>query len=144
MSTQMHTRVVPASEHRPDEYAEFINGYRAVQLLDETGRTRGELVWRLAAGHTAEITEFNILEREDRRQGWGTMLLESAIADMRAYFAGISKPLRRIYLFTDNRNEQARAFYEARGFRLEKKLDEFFWWDDALLYVRIVEDGASG
>lgn len=139
MAVSMHTRIVSVSEHRPNHYADFINGYRAVQLLDDNENMRGELVWRLAAGHTAEITELNIFEPGDRGQGLGSMLLAAAIADMREYFSTIKKPLRRIYLFTDNRNEQARAFYEAHGFYLVKKLDGFFWWDDAVFYVKDVD-----
>ncbi len=136
----MHTRIVSVSEHRPDHYADFINGYRAVQLLDDDENMRGELVWRLAAGHTVEITELNIFEPGDRDRGLGSMLLENAIADMREYFSTIKKSLRRSHLCTDNRNERARAFYGARGFRLEKKLDGFFWWDDAVLYVKTVDN----
>ena len=46
-------------------------------------------------------------------------------------------------MFHDSRNERARAFCEARGFQLEKKFNGFFWWDDALLYVRILASSES-
>jgi hypothetical protein len=52
--------VVPAQLHRPDEYSDTFEGYRAVQLIDDSEEMRGELVWRLATGQTVEITEMGI------------------------------------------------------------------------------------
>ena len=139
----MHTRPVDARQHRPDGYRDdnrdFIEGYRAIQLIDDQGSMRGELVWRLAAGHTAEITELNIFESEDRRRGHGTTLLEAAIVDMREYFARIGHEFRRIYLFTGSRNTPARSFYEPRGFRSTAELEDFFYWDDAIMYVYSIQ-----
>ena len=100
---------------------------------------RGELVWRLAAGHTAEITELNVYDSNDRRCGFGTILLDAAITDMHEYFAKIGHELRRVHLFTNRRNTPARRFYESRGFRVVAELEDFFWWDGAIMYVRSIE-----
>lgn len=42
---QLIIREVPALQHRPEEYANVHEGYRALQLVDEKGVMRGELVW---------------------------------------------------------------------------------------------------
>ena len=45
----MRIDIVSARDHRPDDYADVFARHRAVRLIDDDGRTRGELVWRL--GH---------------------------------------------------------------------------------------------
>jgi ribosomal protein S18 acetylase RimI-like enzyme len=114
-------------------------GYKAVRLVDADGRTRGELVWRLATGQTVEITEFGIYDEADRRKGWGTRLLEAGIASIRGFFAGKPYRLRRIYLFCDSINEPGRRFYEVRGFVLAAVIPKFYHYCDAALYVRDME-----
>ena len=66
----MHINVVDAREHRLDEYEDVFRGYKALQLIDDEGRLRGELIWRLGTGDTVEITEIGIFDPADRRQGW--------------------------------------------------------------------------
>jgi ribosomal protein S18 acetylase RimI-like enzyme len=138
---QIHVR--DARTHRPEEYANFFRGYRALVLTDDSSRTRGELVWRLATGHTVEITEFGIYAPEDRRQGWGSMLLEAGMEDMHRFFREIGRSLRRVYLFSDSTNDPGRAFYNARGFQQEAVLKDFYHYCDAILYVRSLEEGNS-
>ena len=58
----MRTAVVAASTHRREEYAVDFEGHRAVQLINEAGRMRGEMIWRLATGRTVEVTEFGIFD----------------------------------------------------------------------------------
>lgn len=140
----MRLDIVHAREHRPDEYADTWSGYRALRLIDETGTHRGELVWRLAHGQSVEITELGIYDVQDRRQGLGTRLLDAAIADVRAFFVGKPYRLRRVYLFCDSTNDAGRRFYEARGFRQEAVLAEFYHYCDAVLYVRDMTDEQTG
>ena len=68
----MYIDIVPAQNHIPDHYSDYLQGYRAVRLLAEDGTILGELVWRVASGHNIEITEFGIFEEENKRKGWGT------------------------------------------------------------------------
>jgi ribosomal protein S18 acetylase RimI-like enzyme len=139
----MRFEAVDARQHRADYYADALAGYKAVRLVDDHGRTRGELVWRLASGHSVEITEFGIYDEADRRQGWGTRLLDAGIASIRAFFADKPYRLRRIYVFCDSTNEPGCRFYEARGFQLAVVIPEYYHYCDAALYVRNMErDGA--
>ncbi len=68
----MYIDIVPAQNHIPDHYSDYLQGYRAVRLLAEDSTILGELVWRVASGHNIEITEFGIFEEENKRKGWGT------------------------------------------------------------------------
>jgi ribosomal protein S18 acetylase RimI-like enzyme len=135
--------IVDAGVHRPQEYADFFRGHRALALVDEAGRQRAELVWRLASGHTVEITEFGIFLPADRRQGWGTRLLEAGLADMQQFFTGLGRPLRRVYAFCEATNQAGRAFYAARGFEEAARLPGFYHDGDAVLYVRTTETLSS-
>jgi ribosomal protein S18 acetylase RimI-like enzyme len=134
---------VDARQHRPDDYADVFAGYRAVRLVGDDGRTRGELVWRLATGQAVEITEFGVYDEADRRLGWGTRLLDAGLESMRAFFADKPYRLRRVYLFCDAINEPGRRFYEARGFTLAAVLPGFHHYCDAAMYVRDVEPRAG-
>jgi len=131
--------IVPATTHRLDEYSDTFEGYKAVQLIDDSGEMRGELVWRLATGQTVEITEMAIFDESHRRRGWGSKLLEVGLGSIREFFVGKPYRLRRIYVFCDSINEPARAFYKAHGFRLEAILPGFYHYCDAVLYVLNVE-----
>jgi len=135
----MRTEIIHARDHLSDHYRDYLEGYRAVRLIDEEGCLRGELVWRLATGHTVEITEMGLFAEEDRGIGLGTRLLEAAIQDMQTYFERLEFPLRRIYLFCETINEEGRAFYEARGFRAAAVLEDFYGDGDAVLYSRVLE-----
>lgn len=137
----MRLDTVPALVHRPDEYRDFFQGYRAIRVIDELGRLRGELVWRLATGQTVEITEIGVFEESDRRQGWGTRLLEAGLADMRAFFCDKPYPLRRVYLFCESINEAGRAFYEHHGFLETAVVEGLYDSCDAILYVLDVARG---
>lgn len=139
--------VVDARGHRLEEYENYFRGYKALQLMDDAGRMRGELVWRLATGHTVEITEFGIYDPQDRRQGWGTLLLGAGLKTMMKFFDGLEGDLRRVYAFCDSTNVAGRAFYEARGFRPEAELEGFYSYCNAILYVRrldAIEGDESG
>jgi GNAT superfamily N-acetyltransferase len=132
-------RELAAREHQPEQYANWYEGYRALQVVDDEGTLHGELVWRLATGQTVEITEFGIIQPEDRRHGLGTRLLEAGLASMRRFSAARGIRLRRVYAFCDSINESGRAFYEARGFQLQIILKGFHHYCDAALYVRDME-----
>lgn len=140
----MRFEVVDARQHRPDYYADMFAGYKAVRLVDDDGRTRGELVWRLASGHSVEITEFGIYDEANRRQRWGTRLLDAGIASIRAFFADKPYQLRRVYVFCDSINEPGRRFYEAQGFELATVSRGFYHYCDAAIYVRNMEKVGGG
>lgn len=135
----MYIDIVPAQNHIPDHYSDYLKGYRAVRLLAEDGTILGELVWRVVSGHNIEIIELGIFEKENRRKGWGTQLLEAAFEDMRQYFAKINHPLWKVYLFCEERNEEGRGFYESRGFRLEAFLKDFWADSNAVMYSQILK-----
>jgi ribosomal protein S18 acetylase RimI-like enzyme len=135
----MRTVVVAASTHRREEYAVDFEGHRAVQLIDEAGRMRGEMIWRLATGRTVEVTEFGIFDPADRRRGYGTRLLKAGLDDIRQFFSEKDLRLRRVYLFCDAINEPGRSFWESRGFRLASVLPGFYHYCDVALYIRNVE-----
>jgi len=112
-------------------------------MIDESGRLRGELVWRLATGETVEITELGVFDESDRRQGWGTRLLEAGLADMAAFFCDKPYPLRRAYLFCESINEAGRAFYEHHGFVETAVVEGLYDSCDAVLYVLDVTKRAA-
>lgn len=136
----LQIKVVDANQHRLDEYADVFQGYKALELIDENGKMRGELVWRLATGDTVEITEMGIFDPADRRQGWGSQLLEAGIASMQEFFVETGRGFRRVYLFCDSVNDAGRAFYEARAFRVQAVLKDFYHYCDAVLYERNIQD----
>jgi len=141
----MKIGVVHARDHMPNEYRDYLDGQRAIRIMDENGEIRGELVWRLASRWrcTFEIKEFGIFQDSDRRKGWGTTLLQEAIGDMEQYIKCVDKRYRawRIYLFCEEKNAIARSFYEARGFQMDATLKEFYGPDDdAMLYSLCLAD----
>lgn len=135
----MYIDIVPAQNHMPDHYSNYLQGYRAVRLLEKDGTILGELVWRLASGHNIEITEFGIFEEENKQKGWGTQLLEAAFEDMRQYSVKINCRLWKVYLFCEESNEAGRGFYESRGFRLETVLNDFYPDGNAVMYSQILK-----
>ena len=139
----MRFDTVPVRVHRIDEYRDVLEGYRAVRLIDDSGRLRGELVWRLATGQTVEITEMAVFDESDRRRGWGSRLLEAGLADMRAFFSGKPYPLRRVYLFCESVNEAGRAFYERHGFLVAAVVEALYDCCDGVLYVLDVAVSAA-
>lgn len=135
----VHIEVVHAQNHMPNDYRDYLEGYRAARLLSEDGAILGELVWRVASGHNIEITEMGIFEGDNRRKGWGTRLLEAAFEDMRQYFSHVEHALWKVFLFCEERNREGRAFYEARGFRLEAVLMDFYSDGNAVMYAQILK-----
>ena len=131
--------IVHAQHHMPETYRDYLEGHRAVRLLKEDGAILGELVWRVGSGHNVEITEFGIFAGNDRRKGHGTRLLTTALDDMRQYYARTNHSLRKVYLFCEERNGEARAFYEAQGFFLETVLTDFYDDGNAVMYGYIVK-----
>ena len=143
---ELKTVVTDFKDHL-DDYADKIQGQRVVSLIDKDGEQRGELVWRVASGHTVEICEFGIHREGDRRQGWGTRLLNDGIADMEAFYAtGMTRvrPLLRLWLLAESRNEIGRCFYEASGFVEATTLADFYSDGDAVLFVMDVKKRKSG
>ena len=126
MTADLRIEIVHATEHMPDHYRRYIDGWRAVRLIDPEGDIKGELVWRYASGNNVEITEFGIAKETDRRHGLGTRLLEAGLQDMNAFAKKIQRPIRLVYLFCETQNDSARAFYEAKVFRLCAELTDFY------------------
>jgi ribosomal protein S18 acetylase RimI-like enzyme len=135
----VYINIVPAQNHMPDHYSDYLQGYRAVRLLEEDGTILGELVWRVASGHNIEIMEFGIFEEDNRWQGWGTRLLEAVFEDIRQYFLKINHRLWKVYLFCEEANESGRGFYESQGFQLETVLKRFYPDGDAVMYSKVLK-----
>lgn len=132
----MKLDIVHAREHKPEAYRDYLEGYRAVRLLDEDETILGECVWRVTSGHNVEITEMAVYEESNRRKGFGRRLMNAAFEDMRQYFASINRSMWNVYLFCEERNSGARAFYEAQQFRLETILRSFYTDGNAIMYIR--------
>jgi ribosomal protein S18 acetylase RimI-like enzyme len=142
----MRIEIIPAPDHMPEHYRDYLEGYRAVRLMDDENQVRGELVWRLACRSKAifEIKEFGFFRAEDRRHGWGTKLLETAFHDMRAFVEPFGYSSWRVYLFCEEKNLVGRAFYEARGFHVEALLKDFYGvGEHGLLYTQLLAERAS-
>ena len=123
------------------ELKDKIEGQRVLLLVDGQDVERGELVWRVASGHTVEICEFFIHREEDQRQGWGTRLLNEALADVREFFQTSNidpSLLRLIWVLTERTNSVGRAFYEKCGFVKKAILEDFYSDGDAVLYARMI------
>lgn len=121
------------------ELRDKIEGQRVLLLMDDQGIQRAELVWRIASGYTVEICEFFIHREEDQRQGWGTRLLNEAIADMKETFKNNTNypgPLRLVWVLAERTNRVGRPFYEKSGFEEQTILKKFYDDGDAVLYVR--------
>ncbi len=139
----MKIDIVHMREHEPADNADYIEGQRAVRLLDAENSIRGELVWRLASrwSATAEIKEMAIYNTMDRRKGLGTMLWEAGLADMKSYITGLNLGYRlwRVYLLCEERNQEGRGFYDASGFLVDAILKDFYGPDEsAVLYSRVI------
>jgi len=116
----MKIRVVHSRDHHGRRtFRPYVDGQHAILLEGDDGSCQGELVWRLAniGQGIAEITGFGIEDPTMRRLGWGTRLLETALADIRAFMAGQGITPRLVYLFHNEESEVASAFYRARGFK---------------------------
>lgn len=138
----LHTQAVHLDQHHPNPAPEYfkacLDGMRAIRLLDEQDRLRGNLVWRYASGGTAEICDIAVLDEADFDQGFGTQMMQAALDDMRAFFAAIGQPLQRVWLLTEADNLRAHAFYLRRGFVRLAELPGFYNGRDALLFMRVV------
>ena len=141
----MKIDIVPMQDHLPEENRDYIDGYRAVRLVDSDGQICGELTWRLAGRwHVKfEVKEMGINRPRDRRQGWGTKLMQAGIEDMvafaRAYDRRYSPWL--VYLFCEAKNTGARAFYKSCGFKEAALLPDFDGpGETAVLCTRVLRD----
>ena len=134
----MRISVKHCRDHRGRKaFRPYVNGQHAILLEDDSGDFRGELVWRLAhiGQGIAEITGFGIEEEENRRKGYGSLLLQRAIEDITNFMTEGIEP-RLVYLFSNHKNGVARSFYEARGFEYLVGLPGFYQDDIACIYLR--------
>ena len=145
----MRTEIVHRNEHLIEEYRPFIEGQRAIRIVDEDGSVRGECIWTLACKWRCvfEIKEIGVYEETDRRQGWASLMLREAIQDMRRYIKTVNENHRawKVFLFCEKRNTGGRAFYESRGFEQEAKLTDFSGpGETALLYTLLIDEESQG
>ena len=119
---------IPFQKYGDDGLLDKREGQRVLCLVDDEGVERGILMWRVASGYTAEICKFYLYREEDRRQGWGTLLLNEAFEDMRhtmRHNRNNQDPLRLVWLLAERSNKVGRAFYESRGFEEQIDLPAF-------------------
>ncbi|MFX0116039.1 MAG: GNAT family N-acetyltransferase [Candidatus Hodarchaeota archaeon] len=110
--------------------------YNHIKLLKEQDKIIGVLFWfvRESPKHgLAEIEDF-FIANEFRGQGLGSMLLASAIDDIRDYFKSVGYLARRIILFTGKKNHIARCCYEKHGFELLAEVGDLFADDPEVFY----------
>ena len=127
--------------HGRKEFRPYVDGPHAIVLEGESGCYRGELVWRLAniGQGIAEITGFGIADEANRRKGWGSLLLETALRDIVSFMVKCNIDPRLVYLFANGEDEVAKSFYEARGFRFLARVPDLYRTGTACLYVRNLE-----
>ena len=128
------------------ELRDKIEGQRVLLLMDQDGGLRGELVWRVASGHTIEICEFFIHREEDQRHGWGTMMLKEMLTDARKFFGtctGYDEPPRRVWAMTPQDNSIGRSFYEKSGFEQQILLEGFYVDGDAVMYIMEIDEQST-
>ncbi|MFC1525901.1 GNAT family N-acetyltransferase [Candidatus Latescibacterota bacterium] len=141
----MRIDTVHMRDHLPDGNQDYINGYRALRLVDDEGELRGELVWRLAGRWNMrfEVKEMGIYRPADRRKGWGTKLMQAGIEDMIAFTDSLDRGHSPwlAYLFCEEENTGARAFYRSCGFTEGALLPDFDGpGDAAVLCTRVIRE----
>ena len=142
----MHIRVMPSRDHHGREgFRPYVEGQHALVLEDDAGAFQGELVWRLAniGQGIAEITGMGITDVANRRKGWGSRLLQTAIDDIRAFMREQEIEPRLVYLFANGQDPVAQSFYEARGFRFLTEVPDLYARGTAWLYARNLTDEAD-
>jgi ribosomal protein S18 acetylase RimI-like enzyme len=138
----MQVQVKHSRDHQGRrEFHPYVDGQHAVVLEDESGCYRGELVWRLAniGQGIAEITGFGIADEANRRKGWGSLLLKTALRDIVSFMVERDIDPRLVYLFANGEDEVAKSFYEAREFRFLARVPGLYQIGTACLYVRNLE-----
>ena len=135
----MRISVKHSRDHRGRKaFRPYVNGQHAILLADDNGDFRGELVWRLAnvGQGIAEITGFGIEEEENRRKGYGSLLLQRAIEDITNFMKTEGIEPRLVYLFRNHKSGVARSFYIARGFEYLVGIPGLYRDDIACIYLR--------
>ncbi|KKM96060.1 hypothetical protein LCGC14_1181880 [marine sediment metagenome] len=88
-------------------------------LAKDGNRIIGKLLWYQKEDPNFGVVEFEelyVLEQY-RKKGIGSDLLKASIKAVRDYFGELGIIPRRIFLFVDENNENARKLYEKLGFK---------------------------
>ena len=91
----------------------------------------GFVSWERRDHGTSEITNI-VVEANHRRQGIGRRLIKRFLNDMK------SGGVRYVYVFSEARNTNAHAFYQACAFALWGKTTGFYKKDGAVILGRLV------
>ena len=145
----MKIEIVHRKQHLPDAYQAYLEGQRAVRIVDEEGNVRGECIWTLAGKWRCvfEIKEIAVYNENDRRQGWASWMLREAVADMKRYVKSVNPSHRawKVFLFCEGKNDGGRAFYTSQGFVLAAELADFYGpGNTGLLYTMSLDDEGGG
>lgn len=107
-------------------------------VMEERGQLQGFLVARFTLSE-CELENL-VVAADSRRQGWGSTLLQTLIAEARA------RHLERILLEVRPSNPPARALYAQFGFRVEGKRKNYYSQppEDALVLVLTLSCTSAG
>ena len=130
--------VPEAAPWRDDDFRAASQGNLCLRVAEDRGTVCGVVVFRMVADE-AEILNLAVDSRE-RRRGFGSCLIEEAIAACQA--AGV----RKIFLEVRESNEAARAFYARMRFTEAGRRREYYRHpvEDGLVLVHAVESAGKG
>ena len=96
----------------------------------------GKMLWLIKEDPNVGVAEFEELYvfENYRRKGIGSELVKASIKAVRRQFKNIGIEPRRIYLFTNENNQNARTLYEKFGFKYFANLGHLFSEDDNELF----------
>ncbi|MFW9898480.1 MAG: GNAT family N-acetyltransferase [Candidatus Thorarchaeota archaeon] len=104
----------------------------------ENNQLIGRVQWQIKEDPNLGAVEFEAIYvvKEFRRKGVGSSLLKFAIQSVKDYFKDIGIKSRRIFLFVNQNNINARHLYEKFGFKCITNLGKLFSdTENELLYA---------
>lgn len=99
-------------------------------VLEKDGNVDGYSVWELdllvRRGHILNLA----IDRDERGRGYGRMLLEHTHTCFR------DEEMTSCYLEVRESNSKARSLYESSGYTATKRLEGYYFDEDAIVYTK--------
>jgi ribosomal protein S18 acetylase RimI-like enzyme len=107
-------------------------------LAFENSTVCGSLSWDPRGGYEDGVIELASIGVNEifRKQGIASRLVEQMIMDATAFYVSQGYHLRSIILFMEGKNDGARKFYSAIGFKEVARIPKLYPHDDAAIWVR--------